>query len=136
MNRIIQDIWIIDPAGIALYNNILSTNVNQHLFSSFLTAINAFAKKVANSELSSFIVGSTLFTLLKSNNFLFVASSSPQIKEKVIYNELKKISRRFFEKYSNLLRNWNYNVRVFDDFGEDIKELLNKNQVMEFLKCI
>jgi hypothetical protein len=134
MSKIIQDLWIINSGGIALYNSRSDIDINEQVFGSVLTAINCFAKGVVNNELSSFIVGSKKFTILKSKNLLFVGSSSKGIKEKIIHNKLKKISSKFLEKYSPLLRNWDHKMKVFSDFENDVRALLDRNQVKEFLK--
>ena len=132
MANILRDLWILDESGITLYNHVYDTRINEHLFGGLLTAINIFANEVADGDLTKFEIGSKRFTLLKCNKLLFVASSSSAIKEKTIQNELKRISSKFFNKYSNILKDWNNNTTIFSDFEKVIEDSSKNNSIRKF----
>ena len=61
------------------------------------------------------------FTIEKINHFIFVANSSNGVKPKKIMNEVKKISKKFFNVYpEEVIKNWSKNVKVFANFDEHI----------------
>ena len=124
MAKVIQDLWVLTEAGIVVFSRVYDQKVNEQLFGAVMTALHTFALELASGGLSNFELSSIRFTILKAQNFLFVANASKKYKEKKIQEELKKISEKFFLKYSDVLLNWDYEINVFNDFEKEIENKL------------
>ncbi len=128
MGKVVQDLWILNDSGIVLFCRVFDSKVNEQLFGALMAALSTFAKELSEGGLSSFDLSSIRFTILKSNyndiEYLFVANSARKVKEKKVQDELSKISEGFFEKYSNVLENWDSDINVFSDFENVIESSL------------
>lgn len=133
-NKILQDIWILSEGGIVVFSRVFDTKVDEQLFGALMTALNTFAKELSSGGLTSFELSSIRFTIIKSNRFLFIANSSKRIKEKRVIEELQKVSDRFFNKYSDILLNWDSDINVFSDFENEIEESLEET-ISKFQKA-
>ena len=92
-----------------------------------MSALNSFAEKLANGGITNFELSKLRFTIIKKNNFLFVANSFNKTKEKKVLNELKSISERFFQLYSKeILKNWDNDITIFSNFEKEIEDSLDK----------
>ena len=125
-NKIIQDIWILSEGGIVVFNRVFNPKINEQLFGALMTALNSFAEELIEGGPMSFELSSVRYTIFKANTFLFIANSAKKIKEKDVKEELKKISEKFFMKYSKTLVNWDYEISVFADFEPEIKDSLEE----------
>jgi len=125
-NKVLQDIWILSEGGIVVFNRVFNPKINEQLFGALMTALNSFAEELTEGGPMSFELSSVRYTIFKSNNFLFIANSSKKIKEKSIKEELKKISEKFFIKYSKTLENWDNEISVFSDFQPEIEDSLEE----------
>ncbi|MFX1393216.1 MAG: hypothetical protein ACFFAH_06520 [Promethearchaeota archaeon] len=124
MNSIIQDIWIISQSGIVIFKRVFNQGVSDDLFVGFFNALKIVADMLSNGNISEFELNSIKYFTLKNNNFLFIGSSAKNVKEKKVQEELKKIAKKFFDKYSVewLKNDWNGEIDIFSDFE---KEILN-----------
>ena len=71
MTKIIQDIWILDDAGIVLFHRVFDENVDVNLFGGLLSAMNSFAEEISKGSLSNFELAEKKFSILKKRNYLF-----------------------------------------------------------------
>lgn len=126
MVKIIQDLWILTAAGIAIYKRVYEAKIDTQLFGGLMSAIESISQELAEVGLSNFELESIRFTILKKNNFLFVANSSKKSKEKKVQKELKFIAEKFFELYTiDWFKNeWNNDLSVFMGFEKEIEEAL------------
>ncbi|MFX1275242.1 MAG: hypothetical protein ACFFBP_11290 [Promethearchaeota archaeon] len=128
MGKIIQDIWILTKTGISVYNRVYDPEkLDQQLFAMLMSAINSFADEVYIGGISSFELSDKKFSIIKHNDFLFVANSDPKVKCKKVVNELEAISEKFFKAYPhNVLENWDGDVSIFDNFEDHIQDSVQK----------
>ncbi|MFX1395185.1 MAG: hypothetical protein ACFFAH_16700 [Promethearchaeota archaeon] len=126
MAKIIQDLWILTQTGTVVFKRVFNSKVNAQLFGGLMSALNSFANELASGGLTNFELSSIRFTILKSNDFLFVSNASKKIKEKRIHEELRKIAQKFFDKYSLgfFKSEWDGDVNIFDEFEKEIESAL------------
>jgi hypothetical protein len=123
--KILQDIWILSEAGIVLFHRKYDENLDDQLFGSLLSALNSFAEELVKDGLSNFELKSKRFTLIKTNNLIFIADSSKKVKEKKVMEELKEIVNKFFKLYPpEMLKDWDNDVSIFKKFENEIEESL------------
>ena len=123
MFRIINDIWILTDTGVTVYSRVVDSRINPQLFGALMSALNSFAEQLADGGITNFELSKLRFTIIKKNNFIFVANSLNKKKEKKVLNELKTVSERFFELYpKEILENWDNDVTIFSNFGEEIQD--------------
>lgn len=122
--RVINEIWIIDPSGITLFNMSKEENIDAVLFGGFFSAIQNFISNLGEKELKSLVLGnSQLMVYQGDRDFLFISRSDLKSKEKKIIKYLKLIESKFFELYGEKIKNWDGEVSIFNNFGEIIKEI-------------
>ena len=126
MSAILQDIWILTESGVSVYSRVYNPKVNEQLFGALMSAINQFAEQVAEGGISSFEISNKKFSIIRKDNFLFVANASVKQKDKRVKDELKRISEKFFEEYSHILEDWDNDVSVFEDFEKKIEDSLDQ----------
>jgi hypothetical protein len=126
MPRLFKDLWIITENGVVLFSRAFDQKINPQLFGALMSALNTFAQKLSDGGISNFEMSNLRFVIVKRRDFLFVGSSSNKIKEKKIIDELKSISDKFFEIYSEVLLTWDNDINAFSNFGEYIDKLLEK----------
>ena len=129
MAKILQDLWILEStSGIVLFNRTFQKDFDSQLFGGLMSALNSFAEILANEGLSSFELSKRRCGIIKKKNFLFVANASIRTSEKKIFEELYKISGKFFEKYNDILDCWYGDVSSFSNFKSNIQDSLKKNK--------
>ena len=116
MGKILQDIWIIDDAGIVLYNRVFNERVDAILFGALISALNNLTKEILNDGLSSFKLKNKLYSLARRKKITFIVSSDIKYKEKDIFREFKILIDSFFENYKVELENWKGLIDIFSDF--------------------
>lgn len=125
MTKLLQDIWILEDSGIVLFHRVFDEKVDVNLFGGLLSAINSFAEEVSNGGLSNFELAEKRFSVLKKNNYLFIANASKKHNLKRIKQELENLTKKFFELYQEqVLNNWNGDTRLFSNFENEIEEYL------------
>lgn len=126
MVKILQDIWILNPSGIAVFSRVYDPKINEQLFGALMSALNAYAEKLSEDGISNFELSNLRFTIVKKNQLLFIASSKKKIKEKKIVQELQNVSEKFFELYSKELDNWDGEITKFKSFESKIEDSLEE----------
>ena len=122
--RDIDEIWIINPYGITLFNISKEETVDATLFGGFFTAIQNFISSLGEKELKSLELGGSKLTIYHGNqDFLFVSRSQKSIKNKRIEEHLKLVEKEFFEAFGDILKIWNGNTEIFKDFEIKIEEI-------------
>ncbi|MFX1256889.1 MAG: hypothetical protein ACFFAN_03440 [Promethearchaeota archaeon] len=95
--------------------------IDDILISGFLTALQSFSKKIAESTIKS--INFENFTLhfyndLNDSSVLYVIVTNIDFDPKEINFKMHKISKLFYEKYSNYLKNFNGDITPFSKFIE------------------
>ncbi len=126
MVKILQDIWILNPSGIAVFSRVYDPKINEQLFGALMSALNAYAEKLSEDGISNFELSNLRFTIVKKNQLLFIASSKKKNKEKKIVQELQNVSEKFFELYSKELDNWDGEITKFKSFESKIEDSLEE----------
>ena len=125
MAKILRDIWILTESGITVYSRVIDPRVSPQLFGALMSALNIFAENLTEGGISNFELSNIRFSIIRRNNFLFVANSSNKIKVKKVQKELNDISEKFFALYpEEMLKKWNGEVGLFDSFFNSIKNSL------------
>jgi len=112
--KALEDLWILTETGITLYTKAKEGKINEQLFGALMSAINSFAEGMGG--LSSLEISKKRVSIIKKKEFLFIASSLLKTKEKRVLKELEEVSKKFFEKYSEKLKNWDMDISIFSDF--------------------
>mgnify|MGYP006278959663 CR=1 FL=1 len=125
--NVIRDMWIVNEAGVVLFDRVHDMTVDSQLFGSLLSAIHAFAEELDQGGLNSFSLRHKKFVILKEYNCLFIASSAPKFREKQVSRELKAIADKFFRTFPpKMIENWDGDVRIFKKFEGQIKNHLDE----------
>ncbi|MHA1913214.1 MAG: hypothetical protein ACW986_16940 [Promethearchaeota archaeon] len=128
MVKVLRDVWILTESGTTVYSRVIDPRINPQLFGALMSALNTFAEKLTDEGMSNFELSNIRFSIVKKNHFLFVASSSNKIKAKKVFNEIRSVSTKFFELYpEEMLKNWDSNVGLFDNFLDSIRNSLENN---------
>lgn len=123
MAKVVQDLWILSDGGLLLYKRVYDERVDAQMYGSLMSALSSFAQEIIDGGLHSIELDLIRFTVLKVNDFLFVANSPKKIKEKKVHDELIIISDKFFKLYSLewFKTEWRNEIKHFKDFGKEIK---------------
>ena len=126
MVQVIRDLWVLTEYGTVLFSRIFEEKLNPDLFGAFMSAIMGFSKELnSKGGLTNFILIDTQYTIFKNRNLMFVGNSAVDTKRKKINNELKIISEKFFNKYSQeFIENYKGKVSIFDGFIKEIDNSL------------
>ncbi|MEE9377181.1 MAG: hypothetical protein V3V33_04005 [Candidatus Lokiarchaeia archaeon] len=127
--KVLQDIWIVEKSGIVIFHREFDKVVSPQLFGAMMSALNMFAEQLAEGGLSNFELQNSRFTIIKKGALIFVANSSKKYNQKKVNKELKKISDKFFNLYSEKLKNFKGQIGVFSNFIEEIKDALEEKPV-------
>ena len=128
--NVLQDIWIINDAGIVVFHRTFDKNLDEQLFGGLLSAINSFAEEITKGGLNFFELADRNYTVIKKNTFLFVANASKKVKSKKMSSELKIIADIFFNLYGEeLLNSWDSDVSIFSIFEKEIETSLEQTVV-------
>ena len=127
MGKVLRDIWILTETGLTVFSRAIDPRVNPQLFGGLMSALNMFAENLSEGGMTNFELSNIRFTIVKKNQFLFIANSSNQFKIKKVLNELKIISKKFFKIYpEEIIRSFNTNLKVFADFENYIIDSLEE----------
>ncbi|MFX1356014.1 MAG: hypothetical protein ACFFA8_01905 [Promethearchaeota archaeon] len=125
--KVLQDIWIQTENGIVLFHRVFNEKVDEQLFGGLMAALNSFAEELVKTGLSNFELLNKRYTIIKSNNLLFIANSSKNVKEKRVSEELNFVVDKFFKLYPpETLYNWDNDISIFSDFENEIKNSLEE----------
>ena len=124
--RYIEELWIIDPYGITLFNYSKRVNEDAALIGGFFSGIYKFIKEIRNEEIESIILEKSKFVIYQSpKGFLFISQSRKLIEDKEIIKRLKLVETKFFELFEEKLTTWDGNVNHFYNFNENIKKVFS-----------
>jgi hypothetical protein len=102
VQKVIQDIWILNDAGAVLFNRVFDKKVDEQLIGALISALNLLAEELEKGGLSNF-----------------------ELKEKKVQEEMKHIVDKFFKLYpKEIFDNWDNDVSIFSDFENHIKDSL------------
>lgn len=127
MSKVLQDLWIVQASGVVVYRRVFNENVNAQLFGGLMSALHAFAQELSSGGLTNFELSSIRFTILKNNEFLFVANADKKVKEKKVQEELTKVAEKFFNEYPPdwFKNDWDGDISYFEGFEKEIGESLD-----------
>jgi hypothetical protein len=129
MAKLLRDLWILTESGTTVYSRVIDPRVNPQIFGALMSALNTFAEKLTEGGISNFELSNIRFSIIKRNNFLFVANSSSKIKIKKVQKELDDISEKFFALYpKEMLKKWDSDVGLFDNFVNSITNSLEDDK--------
>ena len=121
MTKILQDIWILNPGGICMFKRVYDEKVDTQLFSGFISALDTFAITFDEGGLSNFELKGKKFTIIKNDNYLFVANYDKNLSHKKASSELATIVNKFFNTYEfDEITNWKGDVSFFNGFKDEI----------------
>ncbi len=125
MEKIIQDIWILNDAGAVLFHRVLEKKVDEQLIGALISALNLIAEELESGGLSSFEIKDNKYIITKQFGISFIVNAPKKTKEKKVKEELTKIVNKFFTIYpKEFFNNWDNDVSVFVDFENQIKDSL------------
>lgn len=133
MTKIIRDLWILTSTGLTLFSKVSDEErIKPQLFGALMSALNTFAEKLSDGGISNFEMSNIRFVIVKRRDFLFVGSAPNKVKEKKVIGELKIISDKFFEVYTQeILTNWDNDISIFSDFGIYVEQSLDPTQKLK-----
>ncbi|MBD3230202.1 MAG: hypothetical protein GF329_18635 [Candidatus Lokiarchaeota archaeon] len=124
--RIIEEIWIINPSGVTIFNLSEGEKVDPQLIGGFFSAINSFIQQLGEKNLKTLILGRSKMTILQGfKKLLFIARSKKDAKNKKILKMLNFVEEEFKKKYNDILDDWDGDTEIFLDFGKNIEEIFN-----------
>jgi len=125
VEKIIQDIWILNDAGAVLYHRVFERSLDEQLIGALMSALNLLAEELEKGGLSNFEIKDKKYTIIKQHGISFIVNSSKKTKEKKVQEQLKSIANKFFNLYpKEMLNNWDNDLSVFEDFEKHIKDSL------------
>lgn len=125
VEKVIQDIWILNDAGAVLFNRVLDKKVDEQLIGALISALNLLAEELEKGGLSNFEIKDKKYIILKQHGISFIVNSPKKAKEKKVKEEMKRIVDKFFNLYSkDILDNWDNDINLFSDFENHIKDSL------------
>ncbi|MFX1419788.1 MAG: hypothetical protein ACFE9N_12785 [Promethearchaeota archaeon] len=125
MEKIIQDIWILNNAGAVLYHRVFDKKFDEQLIGALLSALNLIAEELESGGLSSFEIKDKKYIIMKKHGISFIVNSPKKVKEKKVKEELTKIVNKFTNLYpKEFFVNWDNDVSIFADFENHIKDSL------------
>ncbi len=134
----IQELMIINHAGIALFYHNLINNENiddEQSLASYFDVICRFTKQSFKESLKTLELDSYIFFFYthKSNYHLVLKCENKVFNKKILESISEKIVDKFLEKYKELLQNFNGEISHFKSFSNQIITLLS-NQFNDFRK--
>jgi hypothetical protein len=122
--RIINEVWIINPSGITLFNLSKDEKVDPLLIGGFFSAIQSFIKELGEKELKTLILGDSKIVLFQgTDGYLFISRSNKKVKDETIIDYLQLVESKFYEQYSKTLKNPIADPSLYSDFGNVIIEI-------------
>ncbi len=135
MDKILQDIYILSESGVTVFHRVFDEKLDEQLFGALMSAINSFAEELSKGGLSSFELKDKRFTIKKRNHFIFIASSSKNVKPKKASEEIENIVEKFFKIYQvDILEKWDGDISIFSDFEIQIENSLEET-IKKFQKA-
>ena len=122
--RMIEEIWIVHPSGITLFNLTKGDKIDPVLFGGFFSALNSFIQQLGEKKLKTIIMGDSKLTIFQGyKGILFISRSKKGIKNKLIISNLKFVEDMFKKEFQDIIDTWNGDTNIFSNFGDMIKEI-------------
>lgn len=135
----IQNIYIIDAAGICLYSYDFQRNIfiNEQLLSGFLSAITMFAQEAFQTGLQAIQIRNgqkMIFYLEQVHKLMFCAIADDLDNNRLLENVLKEIAQKFVGKMSKILTSDEHSrIDEYKQFDPILPEILkNKDKRRDF----
>ncbi|MBY8999706.1 MAG: hypothetical protein KGD64_02215 [Candidatus Heimdallarchaeota archaeon] len=122
----LHNIWIAKDTGECLFHRKYgSIEHDENLITSFLSAIEIFAQNIDNG-CDLLQTSSYKFIYISGEQTVTVACVDCKDDENVIRQELRKIEKEFYSRFSNDLKEWSGRVERFADLSDYVDNHLKK----------
>ncbi|MFX1411678.1 MAG: hypothetical protein ACFFA6_15110 [Promethearchaeota archaeon] len=143
MNEIVW-IYIIDSSGATIfsYNNYVQGNseVDSALLSHFVYALLSVAKNIGEDEIKKVAIDKNKFFLIKEKltSYIFILKTKPNAKFEIIEPILKKIKKRFIEKFTgHFTLPVQDKLKLLKSFEQDVKRIIEgKNHLIDLVDTL
>ena len=81
VEKIIQDIWILNDAGAVLFHRVLEKKVDEQLMGALMSALNLIAEELESGGLSSFEIKDNKYIIMRQFGISFIVNAPKKIKE-------------------------------------------------------
>jgi len=124
--RTIEELWIVNPTGITLFNLSMEDIVDPTLVGGYFAAIQLFLQHLGNKKLKTIILKDFKIVILQGfKKILFISRSKKGVKDEHIIKNLKFVEKSFKKEYYNYIDNWDGNIEIFSNFGDKIMEIFD-----------
>ncbi|MHA1268453.1 MAG: hypothetical protein ACTSPY_01580 [Candidatus Helarchaeota archaeon] len=129
----IRELIIVNDAGIAIfYQNFASdNNIDYQSIAVFFTALNTFANYSINDKINSIVLGKKIYYFVRKDNLNFIfRCDKKDFSENVLKSKAEKVVVEFYNKFCDVLKEFDGNISCFNSFSDKLSEILgisNKN---------
>jgi len=124
-NLTIHNVWILLKSGICLFHKEYhSVKLDEDLVSGFLSAVSSFVTKLGEERVESIVMGKKKFVCISSENLIFSACLDKEDDEKQAIEKLWEIKVSFLRKYLQKIKEWNGDVKAYEEFEEDLNKIV------------
>ncbi|MHA1341232.1 MAG: hypothetical protein ACTSO2_14760 [Promethearchaeota archaeon] len=120
----IHSLWILKNNICIFHLDCGCLEVDQQLFSGFLSALSLFSKETIQREINSLIIQEFKFIFEKHKDLNFILSAEKKDNDYLLHKKLIRIQIHFFNKYDDVLSNWNGEISKFNSFGEKAEKII------------
>ncbi len=127
---LVDEFYIIADSGLCLYSKSRKDQVDQTLFSGFLTALNSLSEEISSRNIDSLTLKNEKYIISKLEHLYFIVRTSPKAKDSEIRKILAEMEQIFLQNFSSkdLEQKWDGNLNKF--------ELLNKKYEKFFIDSV
>ncbi len=128
--NLVDEFYIIADSGLCLYSKSRKDQVDQTLFSGFLTALNSLSEEISSRNIDSLTLKNEKYIISKLEHLYFIVRTSPKAKDSEIRKILAEMEQIFLQNFSSkdLEQKWDGNLNKF--------ELLNKKYEKFFIDSV
>jgi hypothetical protein len=110
-----------------------SIEFNQDLVSGFLTALKDFSVEFSKGSGELKVIDMQIFYLMLvfKEGVLITAAADKNDDSKITHKALSDVIDKFIEEYSEKIKTWRGDVRIFKDFSDVIDETLEQGRIAE-----
>lgn len=121
----IHSTWILKKSICLLQLTCGCFEVDQHLFSGFLSALASFAKATIKREINIIAIEDLKFIFEKNEDLFFILCADKNDNNLLLHKMLIRIQAHFFHNYQPILSAWKGDVSTFTPFGEKIDKIIS-----------
>ena len=134
-DTVIESIWILEKkTGLCIfeanYVDITKDGLHTDLVGNFLSALLTFAEETFTDQIKYVKFSNRKVEFSFTEYFLFAIFISDKNidSDNDVNNKIDRIIFKFNDKYQNVFKNnnWNGNITLFNDFSEDLKQLIKE----------